>query len=168
VLRADVLGPAIDAAREKAPDVPVLYMSPRGELFTQALAHKIAAGPGLTLLAGRFEGIDERVIARKGLIEVSIGDYVLSGGELAAMVLIDACVRLLPGVIGANESLIHESFENDRLEYPQYTKPREWEGLHIPEILLSGDHKKIEAWRREQSESLTRARRPDLYRRLPK
>lgn len=162
VLRPDVLGPAVDHACALNPDVPAIYMSPRGRPLTQALAHELAEGPGLIVLAGRFEGIDERVIEARSLIEVSIGDYVLSGGELAAMVLIDACVRLIPGVIGQPESLTHESFESGLLEYPHYTKPRAWEGRAIPDILLSGDHKKIEAWRREQAHALTQARRPDL------
>lgn len=162
VLRADVLGPAIDAARAANPDVPALYLTPRGAPLKQTLVRDLAAGPGVILLAGRFEGIDERVIEGRNLTEVSIGDYVLSGGDLAAMVLIDACVRLIPGVLGSTESLAHESFENDLLEYPHYTKPRDWEGRTIPDVLLSGDHKKIEAWRRAQSEALTRARRPDL------
>ena len=168
VLRADVLGPAINHAREKTPDCPALYLSPRGTPLTQSLVRDLAQGPGVVLLAGRFEGIDERVIEAKQLREVSIGDYVLSGGELAAMVLIDACVRLLPGVLGANESLASESFEADLLEYPQFTKPRAWNGLAIPDVLLSGDHKKIEDWRRAQSESLTRTRRPDLWQRRGK
>lgn len=162
VMRADVLGPAIDYARAQLPDVPVLYMSPRGRPLNQAYSHELAAGPGAIVLAGRFEGIDERVIERRGLIEVSIGDYVLSGGDVAAMVLLDACVRLIPGVIGQPESLAHESFESGLLEYPHYTKPREWEGSPIPEILLSGDHKRIEAWRRSEAERITRERRPDL------
>lgn len=162
VLRADVLGPALDHARERAPDAPLIYMSPRGTPLTQKLARDLSEGPGVTLLAGRFEGIDQRIIDAKGLKEVSIGDYVLAGGELAAMVLIEACVRLLPGVLGASESLASESFETGLLEYPQYTKPRHWEGRPIPDILLSGDHKKIEEWRRRQSEALTEARRPDL------
>ena len=162
VLRADVLGPALDHVRTLNAGVPALYMSPRGKPLTQAYAHELASGPGVIVLAGRFEGIDERLIEGRNLIEVSIGDYVLSGGDLAALVLLDACVRLLPGVIGAPESLAHESFENGLLEYPHYTKPREWEGREIPPVLLSGDHKKIEAWRREQSEIITRARRPDL------
>jgi tRNA (guanine37-N1)-methyltransferase len=164
VLRADVLGPALDHARTRFPDVPLIYLSPRGTPLTQSLARDLADGPGVALLAGRFEGIDERVIAAKGLKEISIGDYVLAGGELAAMVLIEACVRLLPGVIGAAESLASESFETGLLEYPQYTKPRDWEGRSIPEILLSGDHKKIEDWRRRESERLTADRRPDLLR----
>ncbi len=162
VMRADVLGAAIDAARAAVPDAPVIYLSPRGQPFDQAMAHGLSEGPGVTLLAGRFEGIDERVIEARGLTEVSIGDYVLSGGELAAMVMIDACVRLIPGVLGAPESLAHESFETGLLEYPQYTRPREWEGHGIPEVLLSGDHRKIEDWRRAKAQALTEARRPDL------
>ncbi len=164
VLRADVLGAAIDAAREGNPDTPLVYLSPRGRPFDQAMAKDVAAGPGLILLAGRFEGVDERVIAGRGLVEVSIGDYVLSGGELAAMVMIDACVRLLPGVLGAADSLAHESFEGGLLEYPQYTRPREWEGRSIPDVLLSGDHKAIAAWRRAEAERITAERRPDLIR----
>lgn len=168
VLRADVLGPAIDHARAQNPGVPAYYLSPRGAALTQAKAHTLAAGPGVILLAGRFEGIDERVIEGRDLIEISIGDYVLSGGDLAAMVLMDACVRLIPGVIGQPDSLSHESFENDLLEFPHYTKPRDWEGRSIPEILLSGDHKKIEAWRRAEAERITHARRPDLIARIGK
>jgi tRNA (guanine37-N1)-methyltransferase len=162
VLRADVLGPALDVARAAQPNAPLIYLSPRGEQLTQQIAHDLAKGPGVTLLAGRFEGIDERVIAAKGLREISIGDYVLSGGDLAAMVLIDACVRLLPGVVGQAESLNHESFEAGLLEYPQYTKPRNWQGHTTPDILLSGDHKKIAEWRRAESERITSERRPDL------
>ncbi len=170
VLRADVLGPALDHAQTLSPDAPLIYLSPRGTPLTQSLARDLSEGPGVTLLAGRFEGIDQRVIDEKGLKEVSIGDYVLAGGELAAMVLIEACVRLLPGVLGAAESLTSESFETGLLEYPQYTKPRDWEGRSIPEILLSGDHKKVAEWRRHQSEQLTAGRRPDLLRptRTPK
>jgi tRNA (guanine37-N1)-methyltransferase len=162
VLRADVLGAALDHARERSPDAPLIYLSPRGTPLTQRIVRDLSAGPGVTLLAGRFEGVDQRTIDAKGLREISIGDYVLAGGELAAMVLIEACVRLIPGVLGASESLASESFETGLLEYPQYTKPREWEGRTIPEILLSGDHKKIEEWRRRQSEQLTADRRPDL------
>jgi tRNA (guanine37-N1)-methyltransferase len=162
VMRADVLGPALDHARASQPDAPLIYLSPRGAPLTQALAHHLANGPGVTLLAGRFEGIDERVIAHHDLREISIGDYVLSGGELAAMVVLDAVVRLLPGVIGAADSLVHESFEQGRLEYPHYTKPRDWHGHAIPDVLLSGDHKKIAAWRQAQSERITAERRPDL------
>jgi tRNA (guanine37-N1)-methyltransferase len=164
VMRADVLAAAIDRAREKDAGLPLLYMSPRGVPLTQARVRALSQGPGVMILAGRFEGIDERLIAARGVEEVSIGDYVLSGGELAAMVVIDACVRLIPGVLGAEESLAHESFEDGLLEYPQYTKPREWEGRPTPEVLMSGDHKKIEAWRRAEAERLTRARRPDLLR----
>lgn len=164
VLRADVLGPALDHARAISPDAPLIYLSPRGTPLTQSLARNLAEGPGVTMLSGRFEGIDERVIEARNLKEISIGDYVLAGGELAAMVLIEVCVRLLPGVVGAAESLASESFETGLLEYPQYTKPRDWEGRQIPEVLLSGDHKKIEEWRRLQSERLTADRRPDLLR----
>jgi tRNA (guanine37-N1)-methyltransferase len=163
VLRADVLGTAIDAARQDAADLPLIVLSPRGELLTQESVHELAAGPGLLLLAGRFEGIDQRVVEGRAMREVSIGDYVLAGGELAAMVLIDAAVRLLPGVVGAAASLAEESFEAGLLEYPQYTRPRDWEGMAIPEVLLSGDHGRIAAWRREQAERTTRERRPDLW-----
>ena len=163
VMRADVIGAAIDHARQSASDLPLVYLSPRGEPLTQDLARTFAEGPGLMLLAGRFEGVDQRVIEGRGLREVSIGDYVLSGGELAAMVLIDACVRLLPGVMGQAQSLDEESFEGGLLEYPQYTRPREWEGRMIPEVLLSGDHKKVAEWRRAEAERLTQERRPDLW-----
>lgn len=162
VMRADVLAAAIDHAGEDMAGVPMIYLSPRGRPLTQARVRELSAGPGAILLAGRFEGIDQRVIDARGLEEISIGDYVLSGGELAAMVLIDACVRLLPGVLGANASLDEESFESGLLEYPQYTRPREWEGHAIPDVLLSGDHKRIAAWRRAEAERLTRERRPDL------
>jgi tRNA (guanine37-N1)-methyltransferase len=163
VLRADVVAAAIDAARAAAGNVPGIALTPRGELFTQELARELAAGPGVLLLAGRFEGIDQRVIEARGLREVSVGDYVLAGGELPAMVLIDAVVRLLPGVIGKAASLTEESFEQDLLEYPHYTRPRTWDGRTIPDVLLSGDHKKIADWRRAEAERLTRARRPDLW-----
>ena len=164
VMRADVLGAALDAASAGNPQAPRIYLSPRGDLLTQALACELATGPGVLLLAGRFEGIDERVIAARGLREISIGDYVLAGGELAAMVLIDAVVRLLPGVVGKAASLNEESFEAGLLEYPQYTRPREWEGVEIPQVLLSGDHKRIAEWRRAEAERITRERRPDLWR----
>ena len=167
VLRADVLGAAIDAARKDmqstdAPELPLIYLSPRGEPLSQPLVRELAAGPGAILLAGRFEGVDQRVIEARGLREISIGDYVLSGGELAAMVLIDACVRLLPGVLGGAGSLTEESFEGGLLEYPQYTRPRDWEGRSIPDILLSGDHGRIAAWRRAEALRITGERRPDL------
>lgn len=162
VMRADVIASAIDEARGAAPDLPGILLSPRGEPLRQRTVRELAGGPGVMLLAGRFEGIDQRVIEGRNLREISIADVVLSGGELAAMVLIDACVRLLPGVLGAPESLVHESFESGLLEYPQYTRPREWEGRAIPDVLLSGDHGKVEAWRRHEAEALTRRRRPDL------
>jgi len=166
VLRADVAAVAIDAASADAPDLPRIYLSPRGTPLTQARARALAAGPGVLLFCGRFEGLDQRAIEARQLEEISIGDYVLSGGELAAMVLLDACVRLLPGVIGAEASLGEESHENGLLEYPHYTRPRMFEGREIPEVLLSGDHARIARWRREQSEALTRERRPDLAARL--
>lgn len=162
VLRADVAAAAIDEARTLSPDAPAIYLSPRGKPFTQARAAEWAAGPGLTLLCGRFEGVDERVIEGRGLIEVSLGDFVLSGGELAAFPAIDACLRLIPGVLGAAASLSEESFSAGLLEYPQYTRPREWEGRTIPDALLSGNHAEIAAWRRREAERLTAERRPDL------
>jgi tRNA (guanine37-N1)-methyltransferase len=163
VLRADVVAAALDAARAEDANVPAIYLSPRGEPLTQAMVRDLAAGPGVILVAGRFEGVDERVIEARALREVSIGDYVLSGGDLAAMVLIDAVVRLLPGVIGAPASLAEETFEAGLLEYPHYTRPRDWEGRPIPEVLLSGDHERIAQWRRAEAERLTRERRPDLW-----
>jgi tRNA (guanine37-N1)-methyltransferase len=162
VLRADVLAAAIDAAAV-APDRPRLLMSPRGRPLTQELVAKLTAGPGPLIVCGRFEGIDQRVIDARGLQEVSIGDYVLSGGEIAAFALIDACVRLLPGVMGKFESGTDESFSDGLLEYPQYTRPQIFEGRPIPDILLSGDHAKVAAWRRAQAEALTRAQRPELW-----
>ncbi len=164
VMRADMAAAAIDAGRaDAAPGTPTLYMSPRGKPLTQNRTRELAEGPGVLVLCGRFEGVDERVLEARDVEEVSIGDYVLSGGELAAQVLIDACVRLLPGVTGNEVSLDEESFSSDLLEYPHYTRPREWEGRAIPEVLLSGDHGKIAKWRREKAESLTKARRPDLW-----
>jgi tRNA (guanine37-N1)-methyltransferase len=160
VLKADVLARAIDAVSDERPK---LLMTPRGRPLDQARVAQLAAGPGVTIVCGRFEGVDERVIAARGLEEVSIGDYVLSGGEIAAFVLLDACVRLLPGVLGAAASAEDESFSHGLLEYPQYTRPAEFEGRPIPEILTSGDHAKVAAWRRAQAEALTRARRPDLW-----
>ncbi len=162
VMRADVVAPAIDAAQEKHPDAPVFYLSPRGTTLTQGRARALAEGPGVILLCGRFEGVDQRVLGARNIEEISIGDYVLSGGELAAMVLLDACIRLLPGVAGNAASLDEESFANGLLEYPHYTRPREWEGRAIPDVLLSGDHGRIAAWRREQAMRLTAERRPDL------
>jgi len=162
VLRADVLAAAIDAA-DMSSDRPRLLMSPRGRPLTQSLVAELAAGPGPMIVCGRFEGIDQRVIEARGLEEVSIGDYVLSGGEIAAMALIDACVRLLPGVMGKLASGADESFSDGLLEYPQYTRPQEFEGQSIPDILLSGDHGRVAAWRQAEAEALTRARRPDLW-----
>ena len=165
VIRCDVLAAALDAAAPADDPRPKLLMSPRGRPLTQSRVRALAAGPGLLVVCGRFEGVDERVIAGRGLEEVSIGDYVLSGGELAAMVLLDACVRLLPGVMGKEASGSEESFEGNLLEYPHYTRPREWEGRAIPDILLSGNHAAIETWRRAEAEGITRERRPDLLKR---
>jgi tRNA (guanine37-N1)-methyltransferase len=162
VLRADVLAAAIDAA-DSSEDRPRLLMSPRGRPLTQAAVAELTAGTGPLIVCGRFEGVDQRVIPARRLEEVSIGDYVLSGGELAAMALIDACVRLLPGVMGKPSSGADESFSDGLLEYPQYTRPQVFEGEPIPELLLSGDHARIAAWRRAEAEALTRARRPDLW-----
>src|SRR6476661_8380335 len=162
VLRADVLAAAIDAA-DPTPGRPRLLMSPRGRPLTQARVLELAAGPGPLVVCGRFEGVDQRVIDGRGLEEVSIGDYVLSGGEIAALALIDACVRLLPGVMGKEASGAEESFSDGLLEYPQYTRPQLFEGVPIPSVLTSGDHAKVAAWRRAQSEALTEARRPDLW-----
>jgi len=161
VMKADVLGRAIDAAATDRR--PRLLLSPRGNPLTQSRVENLAAGAGVVLVCGRFEGIDERVIAARALEEISVGDYVLSGGEIAAMALIDACVRLLPGVMGAAASGTEESFAGGLLEYPQYTRPQLWEGRPIPEVLLSGDHAKIAAWRRSEAEKLTKERRPDLW-----
>jgi len=161
VMKPDVLGRAIDATA--ADDRPRLLLSPRGAPLTQAGVDALAAGAGAVLVCGRFEGVDERVIAGRGLEEVSIGDYVLSGGELAAMVLIDACVRLLPGVMGDEASRAEESFSEGLLEYPQYTRPHVWEGRAIPDVLSSGNHGRIAAWRRAEAERLTKERRPDLW-----
>jgi len=163
VLRADVLAAGIDAARGNAAELPLIVLSARGDLLTQAAVRELASGPGVLLLSGRFEGIDERVIEARQGREISIGDYVLAGGELAAMVLLEAAVRLLPGVVGSPASLREESLEEGLLEYPQFTRPREWEGRTIPEVLLSGDHARIAAWRRSEAERITRERRPDLW-----
>jgi tRNA (guanine37-N1)-methyltransferase len=166
VLRADVLAAAIDAADispDHPKDRPRLLMSPRGRPLTQSRVAELAAGPGPMIVCGRFEGIDQRLIEARGLEEVSVGDYVLSGGEIAALALIDACVRLLPGVMGKLASGADESFSHGLLEYPQYTRPQEFEGRPIPEILLSGDHARVAAWRQAEAEALTKARRPDLW-----
>lgn len=166
VLKADVLAAAIDAAAPPDDPRPRLLMSPRGAPLDQARARALAAGPGALVVCGRFEGVDQRVIDGRGLEEVSIGDYVLSGGELAAMVLLDAAVRLLPGVMGKEASGEDESFSHGLLEYPHYTRPAVWEGRAIPDVLVSGDHGRIARWRREQAEALTRVRRPDLWRKV--
>ncbi len=163
VIRPDVVSEAIDAAAGADPSLALIYLTPRGCPLTQARVGELARGPGIVLLCGRYEGLDERVLDAHGLAEISLGDFVLSGGEAAAIAVIDACVRLLPGVVGAPESLIDESFENGLLEYPQYTRPREWRGRTVPEVLVSGDHEKIKAWRRHQAEAITRERRPDLW-----
>jgi tRNA (guanine37-N1)-methyltransferase len=162
IMRADIVAAALDAATASHDPRPRLLMSPRGAPFTQQAARELAAGAGVLIVCGRFEGIDERIIDARGLREVSIGDFVLAGGEIAAMAVIEACVRLLPGVMGKEASGQAESFEDARLEYPHYTRPREWEGHAIPDVLLSGDHQRIAAWRRAEAERLTRERRPDL------
>ena len=161
VMRADIAAAAIDSVPRD--DRPLIFLSPRGAPFTQAKARELASGPGLICFCGRFEGLDQRVIEARQMEEISIGDYVLAGGEVAAMALIEAVVRLLPGVAGNSDSLTDESFESGLLEYPQYTRPRVWENREIPEILLSGDHKKIADWRKAESEDLTKARRSDLW-----
>ena len=165
VMRADVLARAVDDTLARRPDAPMLAMSPRGEPLTQALVRTLAAGPGVSILCGRFEGIDERLFEARDIVPISVGDYVLSGGETAAFLLLDACVRLLPGVMGAASSGEEESFESGLLEYPHYTRPNSWEGRTIPEVLRSGDHAKIAAWRKQRAEEETRLRRPDLIER---
>lgn len=161
VMRADVVDNAIESVSGE--EGPLVYLTPRGRRLDQALVGVLAAGPGMTVLCGRYEGIDERVIESRDVTEISLGDFVLSGGEPAAVALIDACVRLLPGVMGDAASLEEESFQSGLLEYPHYTRPAEWHGRSVPEVLLSGHHEKIRAWRREQAERITRERRPDLW-----
>ncbi|WP_299347298.1 tRNA (guanosine(37)-N1)-methyltransferase TrmD [uncultured Maritalea sp.] len=163
VLKPDILARAIDDISPSNDPRPRLLMSPRGKPLTQDYARELSKGPGAVIICGRFEGIDQRVIDQRNLIEVSVGDYVLCGGEVAAMTLLEATTRLLPGVMGSNESEMDESFENGLLEYPQYTRPAEFEGVPIPDVVTSGDHKKLDQWRQEQSEQLTKARRPDLW-----
>lgn len=162
VMRADVLAAAIDACLLEDDSRPRLLMSPRGRPVTQALVRELAAGPGALIICGRFEGVDERVLGGRDLEEISIGDFVLSGGEPAALALLDACIRLLPGVMGSAQSGAEESFQNDLLEYPHYTRPAVWEGQSIPDVLLSGHHGRIAEWRRREALRLTRERRPDL------
>jgi tRNA (guanine37-N1)-methyltransferase len=165
VLKVDVLAAAIDHAKRVQPNAPILAMTPRGKPISQARIRELSAGPGVTILCGRFEGFDERIFEGREVEEVSVGDIVLSGGEPAALMVLDACIRLLPGVMGAASSGTEESFEEGLLEYPHYTRPQEWEGRTIPEVLRSGDHAKIEAWRKAMSEDHTRLRRPDLWER---
>src|SRR5580693_7552398 len=160
VLRPDVLDAAIEGAGGVG---PLIHLSPRGRPLDQQRVREVAAGPGVRLLCGRFEGIDERVLEAQAVEEVSLGDFVLSGGEPAAIALIDACVRLLPGVVGCAETLVEESFAEGLLEYPQYTRPQVWQGRSVPEVLVSGDHRRIREWRRAEAERLTRERRPDLW-----
>jgi tRNA (guanine37-N1)-methyltransferase len=162
VLRADVVASALDSVADGR---PILAMTPRGKPLTQARIRDLATGPGVIVLCGRFEGFDERLFDARPIEQVSIGDYVLSGGEMGALVLLDACIRLLPGVMGAPSSGDEESFESGLLEYPHYTRPYEWEGRTIPEVLRSGDHAKIAAWRKSMAETDTRLRRPDLWER---
>ena len=165
VMRADIAAAAIDSIERN--DRPLIYPSPRGVPFSQSLARKWSEGPGLIILCGRFEGLDERVIEARNMTEVSLGDFVLAGGEVAAQAMIEATIRLLPGVAGNSDSIEEESFENGLLEYPLYTRPREWEGRAIPDVLLSGDHGKIKEWRKSRSKELTRDRRPDLWAAYP-
>ncbi|HMS21016.1 tRNA (guanosine(37)-N1)-methyltransferase TrmD [uncultured Sphingorhabdus sp.] len=166
VLKVDVMAAAVDDVFEKAPDLPILAMTPRGKPITQERIRALASGPGATIICGRFEGFDERLFeARPQIEQISMGDIILSGGEMGALMLLDACIRLLPGVMGAPDSGYEESFEQGLLEYPHYTRPAEWEGRTIPEVLRSGDHAKIKAWRKQQAESDTRLRRPDLWER---
>jgi len=165
VMRADVLASAVDHARSAQPDALIIAMTPRGAPLTQARVRPLAAGPGVTILCGRFEGIDQRLFDARAIEEISIGDYILSGGEIGALVLLDACIRLLPGVMGAPSSGDEESFETGLLEYPHYTRPQTWEGRTIPEVLRSGDHAAVAAWRKSMAEADTRSRRPDLWER---
>ena len=163
VMRPDVVDAALEAATADDLGVPLIVLTPRGRPLNQARVRELAAGPGAVVLCGRYEGIDERVLEARTVEECSLGDFVLSGGEPAAVALIDACVRLLPGIMGSAASQEEESFEAGLLEYPQYTKPREWNGRSVPDVLLSGDHGRIRAWRRERAEEITRLRRPDLW-----
>ncbi|AEI37113.1 MAG: tRNA (guanosine(37)-N1)-methyltransferase TrmD [Zymomonas mobilis subsp. pomaceae] len=163
VMRADILARSLDYACQQKPQLPVLAMTPRGYPLTQSKVRQLASGPGAIILCGRFEGIDERLFEARSIEPISIGDYILSGGETAAFTLLDACIRLLPGVMGGTTSGDEESFESGLLEYPQYTRPVEWEGLSIPEVLRSGNHAHIKAWRQAMSERDTRLRRPDLW-----
>lgn len=162
VMRPDIVAQAADAVVARGAPGPLVYLSPRGEPLRQARVAELAAGPGVVLLCGRYEGVDHRVIEARGFLEISLGDFVLSGGELAAMTVIDACVRLLPGVVGDAASLAEESFAAGLLEYPHYTRPQVWEGRAVPDVLLSGHHARISEWRQEQALAITKSRRPDL------
>ncbi|MBB3899699.1 tRNA (guanosine(37)-N1)-methyltransferase TrmD [Roseococcus suduntuyensis] len=166
VMRPDVVDAAIAAAMPEGDTRPLVYLTPRGRLLDQALVREIASGPGVVLLCGRYEGVDQRVIEARAMREISLGDYVLSGGEMAALTLLDACVRLLPGVMGGAESALEESHSAGLLEYPHYTRPAEWQGRAVPPVLLSGHHAEVARWRREQAEAATRERRPDLWKRI--
>lgn len=163
VIRADIAAAAIDTAQQSHPDLPLIYLTPRGRPLTQALVRDLAAGPGALMFSSRFEGVDERVLEARPGLEISLGDYILSGGEIASLCVLDAVLRLLPGVMGNAESGENESFEDDLLEYPHYTRPQTWEGRDIPQVLVSGDHQRIAQWRREAAEALTKLRRPDLW-----
>jgi tRNA (guanine37-N1)-methyltransferase len=164
VMRPDIVDAAVETASVANPGAPVIYLTPRGRLLDQALVRDFAAGPGLVLLCGRYEGVDQRVVEARDMIELSVGDVVLSGGETAALLLLDACVRLLPGVMGASASAVEESHGPEGLlEYPHYTRPAEWQGRKVPEVLLSGHHAEVARWRRERAEEATRLRRPDLW-----
>lgn len=163
VMRGDVACAALDAAREDTGAVPAIYLSPRGRPLTQARVRELASGGGVTLLCGRFEGLDQRAVEARQLEEISLGDFVLAGGEIAAMALIEACVRLIPGVLGAEASQVEESFSSGLLEYPQFTRPQSFEGREIPPVLLRGNHSEITRWRTQQAEILTKSRRPDLW-----
>lgn len=166
VMRPDVVDAALASVIGRDDVRPMIYLTPRGRPLDQALVRDLAIGSGLILLCGRYEGVDQRVIEARGMLEVSIGDYVLSGGEIAALALLDACVRLLPGVMGAAESAVEESHSAGLLEYAQYTRPAEWQGRAVPQVLLSGHHAEVARWRRDQSEAVTRERRPDLWTRM--
>jgi tRNA (guanine37-N1)-methyltransferase len=163
VMLADVIDVAIEKVKAQKPVRPLIYLSPRGRPLDQKRVRELAVGPGLTLLCGRYEGVDERLLKLHEVEEVSLGDFIMSGGEPAAIAMIDACVRLLPGIMGSDVSGVEESFERGLLEYPHYTRPQVWRGIAVPEILLSGNHEKIKEWRKCQSEEMTKARRPDLW-----
>lgn len=168
VMRADVIDAAIEKIKAQKPIRPLIYLSPRGSLLDQKRVRELAVGPGLTLLCGRYEGVDERLLEVHEIEEVSLGDFIMSGGEPAAIAMIDACVRLLPGIMGSDVSGVEESFEQGLLEYPHYTRPQAWRGIAVPEVLLSGHHEKIKEWRKRQSEEMTKERRPDLWDRYEK